>query len=574
MSSEIDIIGALAANPAHSEAWRLLGDRRLLADDPAAADRAYGRHVQCATNNPVLMEAAEALAANDLASAERLLKPRLKQAPTDVAAIRMLAELAARLGRYADAEALLARCLELAPNFRAARHNYAYILQRQNRPLESLAEAERILADEPHDPNGRNLKAGALVQVGRYDEAVTLYQGIVRQFPTQPKAWLNYGHALKTEGRGKDSAAAYRRCAELAPSFGEAYWSLANLKTTRFGETEIAAMEEQVMRQDLCEDDRLHFHFALGKACEDLGRDAEAFAQYEAGNRLRRAQLGYDAEDTSRRVSRMIATCTPALFAEKAGSGAPDPDPIFIVGLPRSGSTLVEQILASHPAIEGTMELPDLPAMAKRLGERRSRADASLYPEILTELTPAELRALGDEYLARTKIQRREGKPFFIDKLPNNFQHIGLIHLILPKARIIDVRRHPMAACFAGFKQHFARGQAFSYGLEDIGRYYRDYAALMDHLDRVLPGRVHRVHYERLVGDTESEIRQLLDYCGLPFDGACLRFHETERSVRTASAEQVRSPIYTSGLDHWRRFETWLAPLRETLGPVLETYPA
>jgi hypothetical protein len=262
------------------------------------------------------------------------------------------------------------------------------------------------------------------------------------------------------------------------------------------------------------------------------------------------------------------------LFAAKAGSGAPAPDPIFIVGLPRSGSTLVEQILASHPAIEGTMELPDLPAMAKRLGERRSRADASLYPEILADLTPTELRALGDEYLARTKIQRREGKPFFIDKLPNNFQHIGLIHLILPKARIIDVRRHPMAACFSGFKQHFARGQAFSYGLEDIGRYYRDYAALMEHIDRVLPGRVHRVLYERLVADTESEIRRLLDYCALPYDEACLRFHETERSVRTASAEQVRSPIYTSGLDHWRRFEGWLAPLRDALGPALDSYTA
>jgi len=565
----IEILGLLAADPAHGEAWRLLGDIRLRADNPTAADTAYGRHVLCATANPILMAAAAALSANDLATAERLLKPRLKQAPTDVAAIRMLAELAARLGRYADSEALLARCLDLAPSFRAARHNYAYILQRQNRPLESLAEAERILADEPHDPNGRNLKAGALVQVGRYDEAVRLYEGILQQFPTQPKAWLNYGHALKTEGRGKDSAAAYRRCAELAPSFGEAYWSLANLKTTRFGEAEIAAMEELAKREDLSDDDRLHFHFALGKACEDLKRDAEAFAHYEAGNRLRRAQLGYDAEDTSRRITRMIETCTPALFAKQAGSGAPDPDPIFIVGLPRSGSTLVEQILASHPAIEGTMELPDLPAMAKRLGERRSRGDASLYPEILADLSPAELRALGDDYLARTKIQRREGRPFFIDKLPNNFLHIGLIHLILPNARIIDVRRHPMAACFSGFKQHFARGQAFSYGLEDIGRYYRDYVGLMDHVDRVLPGRVHRVLYERLVADTESEIKKLLDYCGLPFDTACLRFHETERSVRTASAEQVRTPIYTSGLDQWRRFEDRLSPLRDALGPDL-----
>lgn len=560
---------ALALQPHSADAWRALGDLHHRRGDAARADIAYGRLVLCAPSHPLLMNAAQALGVNDLAAAERMLKGHLKQHPTDVAAIRMLAELAARIGRYADSEALLVRCLDLHPSFHAARHNYAYVLQRQNRPLESLEQIERLLADLPDDPNGRNLKAGALVQIGRYAAAIELYEGVLRQFPTQYKAWLNYGHALKTEGRAEDSVGAYRRCAALSPSFGETYWSLANLKTFRFAEPEIAAMRSQLARPDLAEDDRLHFHFALGKAYEDRQRDDDAFDHYLEGNAIRRRQLGYDAEDTSRRVARVIAVCTPELFARHAGSGAPAPDPIFIVGLPRSGSTLVEQILASHSEVEGTMELPDLPAMAKRLGERQSRSDPSRYPDILAKLAPAELRALGEEYLGRTRIQRRDGKPFFIDKLPNNFLHAGLIHLILPKARIIDVRRHPMAACFSGFKQHFARGQAFSYDLADIGRYYRDYATLMAHLDHVLPGRVHRVIYEDLVADADGEIRRLLDHCGLAFEESCLRFHENGRSVRTASAEQVRSPIYTSGLDHWRRFESRLAPLKEALGPEI-----
>ncbi len=562
---------AVALEPRLGDAWCFLGEIHHLEGNAAAADQAYANHLRMAAFHPGLMAAAEALCRNDLAVAERLLKGRLKQVPADIAALRMLAELAARLGRYADSEALLERTLELAPTFVEARRNHAFVLLQQNKPQEALAAAETVLAREPRDPGARNLKAGALAQIGRYEAAIDLYEALLEEFPAEPKAWLNYGHALKTEGRGEACVAAYRRSLALSPDFGEAYWSLANLKTFRFTPEEVSAMEAQLASGGLDEESRLHFHFALGKAYEDQGRDEAAFGHYAAGNRIRKAQLGYDAEDMRDRVERTIGVCSAEFFARRAGAGAAAADPIFIVGLPRSGSTLVEQILASHPAVEGTMELPDLPALAKRLGARTSRADRSLYPEILAELPVERLRELGEEYIERTRIQRRTGRPHFIDKLPNNFLHAGLIHLILPNARIIDARRHPMAACFSGFKQHFARGQAFSYGLEDIGRYYCDYARLMAHFDAVLPGRVHHVQYERMVGDVEGEIRRLLDYCGLSFDPACLRFHENDRSVRTASAEQVRTPIYQTGVDHWRRFEPWLGPLRDALGPVLES---
>jgi tetratricopeptide (TPR) repeat protein len=560
---------ATQLRPTMSDAWRALGDQYTLAGDTAAADAAYAQQIRHSTQNPALMEAASALCEGRLAVAERLLKDYLKRYPTDVVAIRMLAELAARLGRYDDAETLLGRCLELAPGFQAARGNYAFVLHRQNKPVEALAELDRLLAVEPGDPNHRMLKAAALVQIGEYAAAIGLYDAVLRDYPAQPKAWMSYGHALKTEGRSEEGIAAYRRSIAIDPGFGEAWWSLANLKTFRFTDADIACMRQQLLRTDLAAEDRLHFHFALAKALEDQAEFAEAFGQYEAGNRVRREQLPYDPAETATRVDRAIAFFDRDLFRRFAGSGDPAPDPIFIVGLPRSGSTLIEQILASHSAVEGTMELPDLPAMVKRLGGRLKRGDVGRYPEILAEQTAADLAALGQEYLRRTAVQRKTGRKFFIDKMPNNFFHVGLIHLILPNAKIIDARRHPLAACVSGFRQHFARGQLFSYDLADIGRYYADYVRLMAHFDRVLPGRVHRVHYETMVAETEGEISRLLDYCGLPFEESCLQFHANDRSVRTASAEQVRRPIFTDGIDHWRHYEANLGPLKAALGPLL-----
>jgi tetratricopeptide (TPR) repeat protein len=518
------------------------------------------------------MEAAIALCEDRLAVAERLLRDHLGRFPTDVAAIRMLAEAGTRLGRYGDAENLLARCLELAPSFVGARHNYAIVLYRQQKAAQAIPQIERLLALEPRDPAYRLLMAAAFGLVGEYGRAIEIYERVLGEYPDQPKIWLSYGHALRTAGRVDDALAAYRRCIAMTPEMGEAYWSLANLKTERFSPAEEAAIGAQLARSDLSADNRLHLHYALGKALEDRGDFAASFEHYALGAELRRDAVPYDVTETTDQTERSTALFTGAFFAARAGGGSNSTAPIFIVGLPRSGSTLIEQILASHSAVEGTMELPDIVAMARTVGGRGGERESRAYPGVLADLSPERRAELGEEYIAQTRIQRRLGRPFFIDKMPNNFRHIGFIQLILPNARIIDARRHPMGACFSAFKQHFARGHRFSYDLADLGRYYRDYLALMDHFDAVLPGRVHRVIYEDMVENTEGEVRRLLDYCGLAFESACLNFHETDRAVRTASSEQVRQPIFREGLDHWRNYEPWLGPLKEALGPALESW--
>ena len=564
----------LAVVPASAEAWGLMAEARLRQGDDAGAQDAYAGQIAASVHEPELRQAAAALAENRLAVAERLLKPFLKRQPDNVAALRMLAEVAGRIGRYDDSEVLLDRCLELAPGFEAARHNHALVLYRQNRPAEAIEEVDRLLAGQPGHPAYRSLKAAALAQIGEYEGAIGAYQAVLAEHPVQPKAWMSLGHALKTVGRADESIAAYRRSLQLQPGLGESLWSLANLKTFRFALSDIAAMESQLARTDLPDEDRLHLHFALGKAHEDAGQWAESFEHYRLANALRRSSLAYEADETTAHLERSKALFTPAFFAARAGWGSQADDPIFVVGLPRSGSTLVEQILASHPEVEGTMELPDIASIARRLGGERKAGEAPAYPGVLGELGAGELEALGEEYLRRTRIQRKTARPLFIDKMPNNFAHLGLIHLILPKAKIIDVRRHPLACGFSGFKQHFARGQGFTYDLEDLGRYYADYVALMAHFDAVLPGRTHRVIYEQLIEDPETQVRALLHHCGLDFDPACLRFHETDRPVRTASSEQVRQPLYREGLEQWRHYEPWLDSLKAALGPALDAYPA
>jgi tetratricopeptide (TPR) repeat protein len=560
--------------PGYGDAWRALGDLRTLEGDIEGADKAYGRQILASVNDPELIAAATALCDNDIPTAERLLREFLKTRPTDVAAIRMLAEVAGRLGRYQDSENLLRRCLELAPGFAAARHNLAIVLQKRFRTKEAVEEIDRLLADDPQNPGYLNLKAAALAYLGDYAACLDIYASVLSRFPDQPKIWMSYGHALKTAGKLEEGVRAYRRSIDQEPSLGEAYWSLANLKTFRFDEAEERAMLEQLDKPGVSDEDRLHLDFALGKAFEDGGRYEESFDHYARGAALRRKLTPYSADEVSDHVAHCKALFTPEFFAERAGQGCDAADPIFIVGLPRSGSTLVEQILSSHSMVEGTQELQVIIGMARRLGRSRTWGAVSCYPDCVADLAPGELRALGEEFLEAAHVHRREGKPFFIDKMPNNFAHLGLIRVILPKAKIIDARRHPMAACFSGFKQHFAQGQNFSYDLVDIGRYWRDYAELMAHFDNVLPGWVHRVTYENMVADTESETRRLLEFCGLPFESACLRFWETERAVRTASSEQVRKPIFSDAVEHWRNYEAWLGPLKEALGPALKSYPA
>ena len=520
-----------------------------------------------AQRDPAMIEAAAAMGADRLDHAERLLRQRLRDDPVDIVAIRMMAELAGRLGRYRDAEKLLARALEVAPDFHAARANYATVLHRQSKFVAALAEVERLRAAEPHDLGHLALKAAVLVRTGGYDEAIAAYRIILDRHPEQARLWVSLGHVLKTIGAHDESVAAYRTAIAQQTSLGDAWWSLANLKTVRLDDDDLVAMRAGLDDAGTPAD-RYHLHFALGKALEDRGDWAQSFVHYAEGNRLRRAELPYDPDRTTEHLDASRALLTKDAFAARADGGNPSNAPIFVVGLPRSGSTLIEQILASHNLVEGTMELPDIGTIAADLGGRGADRDdeAAGYLHRLLTLTPDDRRALGQRYLDGTRIQRKTDRPRFIDKMPNNFAHIGLIRLILPNAAIIDARRHPMATGFSGFKQHFSRGQGFTYDLAELGRYWRDYAALMAHFDEVLPGQVHRVEHEALVADPEPHIRALLDHCGLGFEPACLTPHRTNRAVRTASSEQVRQPINDAAVDHWRHYTPWLGPLREALG--------
>jgi len=525
-----------------------------------------------ATPHPELLAAAEHLRLGKLGLAEPLVREVLKKHPTDVSAMRLLADIGIKVNRYEDAKNLLERALELAPDYRLARHNYAVVLLRRQELSAALTQIKLLLKEDPGNARYLILKGSILVRMGDHPAAITIFENVLIEHPLQAPAQLSYGHALKTVGRLKESITAYKRAIEISPTIGEAYWSLANLKTFKFSDDDIKAMRAAITSEGGDADDQSHLAFALGKALEDREQYDESFKYYKRGNTIRRLEHRYDPKKNMYNAVRQLHTCTAEFFATREGQGCPSRDPIFIVGLPRAGSTLLEQILASHSAVEGTAELPDIIAMSRQLGGRKRDNPATKYPEILAELSPEKLHELGEGYLASTRIQRSD-MPFFIDKMPNNFLHIGLIHLILPNAKIIDARRHPMAGCFSAYKQLFAQGQTFTYDLTDVGHYYRNYIKMMDHWDEVLPGRVLRVQYEDMVTDPETQIRRLLKYCELSFEDQCLRFYETDRAIRTPSAEQVRQPIYRGGLEQWRHFESHLTPLRDALGPLLQRYP-
>jgi tetratricopeptide (TPR) repeat protein len=538
---------AMTPSPDMAPAWRALGDLEMA-------------------------QATEALARRDIETARSLLEKRLHTQPVDVAALRLLAELETLKGQDGDAEVLLTRGVAVAPDAPGLRQSLAVTLLKQFKAAMALTHIDRILESQPANLQIQALKATALTYLGECDQAATLYEHILAARPEMAPLWLSYGDTLKIAGRQQDSIAAYRRAIQLSPSFGKAYWSLANLKSRGFTGPEITAMQTALNKPGLSREDRLHLHFALGEAFEAQNAFATSFHHYQEGAGLWRAQAPYSADHTTELLERSRAVFTAELFEARRGQGCPAPDPIFIVGLPRSGSTLVEQILASHSAVEGTMELADLGQIAAALGSSQDRAVRSGYPEKIEALDGEMLAALGRSYLESTAPQRRTGRPFFVDKMPYNFHLLGLIHVILPNAKIVDVRRHPMATCFSAFKQHFPVGQRFSYSLDDVGRYYRDYVALMNHFDAVLPERVYRIRYEALIDNFEEEVRKLLVYCKLPFEGGCLKFHENPRVVRTASSEQVRRPIFREGLDQWRNFEPWLDPLKTALGPALYEY--
>jgi tetratricopeptide (TPR) repeat protein len=550
-------------NPKLTLAWRLLGDILTAAGDFRGARHAYDLSILPLIRDTDLRAAAEALATNRLGEAERQLRDQIaKQGP---AARQLLGETLFRQNRLAEAETELRACLGVAPDFHEARQSLARLLLAARQFPESLSEFDVLLAQDPDDYACLAMKAAALTELGRYAEAVVVSAAMLERFPDQPYAWLVHAGGQRTLSKSGACVAAYCKAIELDPRCAEAYLGLANLKTYRFSAKQLAVMSALLREGDLAAEDQARLHFALGTEREDAAAYDQAFDHYAKGNAIERARRAYDPATTSAFLRKSKSLFTRDFFASRAGCGASHTDPIFIVGLPRSGSTLVEQILASHSAIEGTHELADLPLMAAGLRG---------YPDALASLSREGCATLGGEYLRRTLAYRNSGRPHFIDKTPSNFLHIGLIQLILPRARIVDVRRHPLACGLSVYKQHFGHGFGCAFDLDHIGRYYADYVELMAHFDAALPGRIHRVIYERLVADIEGEVRRLLNYLDLPFEPACLRFFDTPRAVDTPSSEQVRQPIFTDALDHWRHFEPWLGPLKGALGPVLESYPA
>ena len=555
---------AVNLNPALPASWKALqtlfamGGRQ---DEAAMA----ASHVTTLSGLPVaVVTASSMLADGDIMDAERIIRRFLLEQGDHVEAMRILARIGRKLGVLDDAELLYERLLQLAPDYDLARFEYVQVLLDRHRHAQALAELEKLLRADPGNRSYRTTYATARVGLGDTTGAVARYRELLAETPQSAELHLSLAHALKTLGRREEAIASYRAAATLKPAYGDAYWSLANLKTYRFTDEEIAAMRAEEAAPATALDDRAHLCFALGKALEDGGEYAASFQYYERGNALKKSQSRYRAEFTERNARLQAEVCTPAFFAARQGWGCPSEEPIFIVGMPRAGSTLIEQILASHSQVEGTMELPELLRTAAELQGRQNEDAAPRYPGVLAQLSAADFRQLGERYLADTRVYR-SGRPRFIDKMPNNFRHLGLLHLMLPNARIIDARREAMACCFSNFKQLFASGQEFTYSLDDIARYYRSYVQLMAHWDAVLPGRVLRVQHEQLIGDFEPQVRRILEFCGLPFEPACLEFYKTERSIRTASSEQVRQPLFTEGLDQWRRFEPWLGPLRDAL---------
>jgi tetratricopeptide (TPR) repeat protein len=562
---------AVNINPALPASWSMLEGLYRLSGDPQNAATA-AQHVATLEALPSeVVQATSLFSDGEIAPAENIVRSYLLRHGNHVEAMRLLAKIGIVRDVLDDAELLLEAVLTLAPDYRAARHDFALVLVERHKYQQAREQLEMLLTLEPENRQYRTLYATACVGLGEHEKAIPLYRDLLDGAPRAPDLHLSVAHSLKAIGRRAEAIDSYHAAAAARPNFGDAYWSLANLKTYRFSDAEIERMRAEEAAPGTPSVDRYHLCFALGKAYEDRSEYAQSWHFYERGNALKRAESRYRPEILENNTRKQIEFCTREFFAARTGYGAQEPDPIFIVGLPRSGSTLVDQILASHSQVEGTQELSDIQRFVLDLQGRDPDLDNPRYPGVLTDMQPDDFLRLGQKYLRDTRIFRTN-KPYFIDKMPNNFRHIGLINLILPNARIIDARREPMACCFSNFKQLFANGQEFTYSIEDIARYYRTYLDLMRHWDSVSPGKLLRVWHEDVVDDLEGNVRRLLDFCGLEFEPACIEFYKTERSVRTASSEQVRQPIFREGLDQWKRYEPWLAPLQAALGDALVRY--
>jgi tetratricopeptide (TPR) repeat protein len=559
--------------PKHPHGWRALGDALVLIGDASGAANAYAQQFASSVMDLKMLEQVAALDFAQMEAAEDLVREYLNIYPTDVMALQILGKMHLRSDQFESAENVFRRALEIAPSFLGARSDLVSAIHQQLRFEEENEELDILLESDPENPEYRFSKALALSASGKVDEAVRYAENMVKAEPDRGRFWLAYAHTLRGAGRQPDCIAAFRNALKIEPGLGEAWWGLSNLKTMCFEPSDVQALRSELAREDLADGDREFLHFALGKALEDLQEYENSFEQYREGNALIRAKNPYDADSIGENVAREKRRFTREFFAAQAGHGCLSAEPIFILGLPRSGSTLIEQILASHSSVEGGGELPVLTAIVRRLEAKDEDRSGPADNEAFALFQGEDIKGLGEEYLEHCRRYRKLSRPKFTDKMPSNFHHIGLIRTILPNARIIDARRHPLACCFSNFKQIFPSRHGPSYDLADIGRYFRDYVELMAHFDCVLPGRIHRVLYEDLVRDPEREIRRLLDYCGLQFEENCLRFYETERGIRTISSEQVRRPIYMESLHQWHHYEQWLDPLKVALGPVLDAYP-
>ena len=552
-------------NPALEASWR--NQAAILEQQGRDAEAAQTRaQLEWLRSLPKpLVAVIDLIAQGRLLKGEDLCRQFLRKVPLHVEGMRLLADIGMRLGVLDDAEKLLESAARIEPDNIAVRIDYIQVLRKRQKFALALEQAKQLVERSPENPQFLSLYAIESMQTGDYDTALAAFDEVLAKVPGDPGTLTSKGHALKTRGDYQAAVDAYRAALKSAPGHGEAYHSLANLKVYSFKDAEIAAMRAEEQDSSKSFMDRVYLSFALGKAYEDAGDFETSFDYYERGNRLKKSQSHYEADQMTADLDAQAAVCTAKFFAERSGFGDDRPDPIFIVGLPRAGSTLLEQILSSHSQVDGTLELPNILSLSQRLRRLGRGADATPYPNNLAELSPEACREFGEEYIRDTRIHRQSA-PFFIDKMPNNFRHIGLIKLILPNAKIIDARRHPMACGFSGYKQLFAEGQEFTYGLEDVGQYYRDYVRLMDHWNDVLPGFVLPVSHEDVVDDLESQVRRILDFCDLPFEESCLEFYRTERSIRTPSSEQVRQPINRSGLDYWQNYEPCLGPLKRSLG--------
>lgn len=556
---------AVAQDPALIISWKALIGLHAMANNAVGAENAKAHVDRLQALPQELLNVSSLLNEHRLDKAETLCRQFLKRDPHNVEAMRLLAAIGVSLGITDDAEQLLQAALDFDPGFHLGRFDYVGVLQKRQKFAEAFKHAAYLTESRPDDFNYKRLYANACMNVGRHEEAIDVYEKVLAVDPENPKILLMCGHAAKTIGRIDAGIGYYRRCYTAKTDYGDAFWSLANLKTYTLTTDEIEIAKSSEAAAETAAVDRIHLCFALGKAFEDKQDFAASFEYYERGNRLQRAELGYRSDMVTTEVDTQIEVCSASLIAANSTTGHSAPDAIFIVGLPRSGSTLLEQILASHSKIDGTFELPNILNTVARLNGRRMAGEVAKYPHILTNLSADELSELGKAYIEETRVHR-EGAPFFIDKMPNNFRHIGLIKMILPNSKIIDARREPMACCFSGFKQLFAHGQAYTYGLQEIGQYYQDYVRLMAHWDQLFPGQILRVQYENVVADLETEVLRMLEFCGLEMESACLEFHKTDRLVRTPSSEQVRQPIYRQGLQQWQNFEEFLTPLKVALG--------